>query len=643
MEDSKRFFTALALVLMLFSSFLLLFPLAGELLPSLFWPGSPKQAEALLAGEGLVEAPGGVSGLLDLRGMGGSAFPLDGGWLFYSGKTLSPEEEIFDGESTELRDTAGLEDSEWESSGWEELELPAEISGFAGRGTLALRLLLPPGEKLYGLKIPYFGSAWRLFIDGKEVGRSGEIDPYTPRYVPREIFFSAEGGETDLLFHIANEHHRRVRLTRLYFGPEEKIRELSTRRLIKDSILFGSLLLLALYHLLLFIAWNRETAFLHLGIIAILTALRVGFLNERILVQIWPTMPGELMMKAGFLPAFLLLPFLVYYLLRLTGIREPVPVARGLRAVTFIFLILVIFFPLKVYDAVFTFTIIPIAMLGLFGVIFISFRYRLDSRVGAILLFIGGLAIFLAAVNDYLREVSVIRTGEMVSSGILFFLLLQSFFLSWHLKRSQDEQGRLAGEVDQLNQELEMRIQKRTGELEEANQQLETLSRIDGLTGIPNRRYFDEVLANEWKRGEREGHPLSLIMADVDFFKDYNDNYGHPAGDECLKQIAAILQENLLRGEDFVARYGGEEFVILLPGHSTEEAVQVAEKLRSRIEAAAILHEYSSTAPVVTISLGAAGLAFLGDYTMEDLLRRADQALYTAKRIGKNRVEGFTP
>lgn len=616
MEDVKSGFPFHALGLLLFSVLLLLLPLAGELWPSLVWGDTIKGASSLEGGDaGQHAGPEAAAepGILDLRQMGDSVIFLEGSWRWRP-ETALP---------------------------WQELKLPAEISGFTGRGSLGVTLLLPPGQGLYGLKIPYFGSAWKLSINGKEVAGSGSIDPYHPQYLPREVIFSAPEGKTELLFHIANEHHRRVRLTRLYFGPEEKIRQLTTGRIVKDAILFGSLLLLALYHLLLFLAWREESTFLHFGIIAILTALRVGMLSERILVRLWPAMPAELMMKGGYLPAFLLLPFFLYYLLRLTGIREPVPVARGLRLVILGFSVLVLLFPLKVYDFAFTITIIPMAISGLLGVAFISFRYRYGSRVGAMLLLAGGLVIFLAAVNDYLREIGLIQTGEMVSLGILFFLLLQAFFLSWRLKQSRDETVRLAGEVELLNEQLELRIRQRTGELEMANRQLETLSRIDGLTGIPNRRYFDEMLTSEWKRCEREGRPISLIMADVDFFKDYNDNYGHPAGDEALKRIASALQENLLRGTDFVARYGGEEFVILLPEHSPQRAGQVAEKLRAKVEGAAIVHAYSSAAPVITVSLGVAGLDSIGDSSMEELKQRADQGLYRAKQLGRNRVELF--
>ncbi|MDP2268682.1 MAG: diguanylate cyclase, partial [Deltaproteobacteria bacterium] len=135
---------------------------------------------------------------------------------------------------------------------------------------------------------------------------------------------------------------------------------------------------------------------------------------------------------------------------------------------------------------------------------------------------------------------------------------------------------------------------------------LNRLSRHDGLTGIANRRHFDEFLAQEWKRALREEAPLSLIMCDIDFFKNYNDAYGHQAGDDCLRAVAGAFQKGLRRPGDLAARYGGEEFVVVLPGTPPEGALAVAEALRSDVQALGIPHASSRAASVVTLSLGVA-------------------------------------
>jgi len=174
--------------------------------------------------------------------------------------------------------------------------------------------------------------------------------------------------------------------------------------------------------------------------------------------------------------------------------------------------------------------------------------------------------------------------------------------------------------------------------LEEANAKLERLSFLDGLTNIANRRRFDEFLHIEWRRAAREAAPLSVILADIDFFKAYNDTYGHEAGDEILKKVAGALAAMLNRPADLVARYGGEEFVVALPGTDAAGALVLAERLRAAVEALAVAHSTSRAAAHVTISVGVATTIPERGAAPEALVAAADQALYEAKHDGRNRV-----
>ncbi len=174
-------------------------------------------------------------------------------------------------------------------------------------------------------------------------------------------------------------------------------------------------------------------------------------------------------------------------------------------------------------------------------------------------------------------------------------------------------------------------------ELARANVELQRLAALDALTGIANRRALDSALAAEWLRAQRDKRPLSLLLCDVDCFKGYNDNYGHPAGDLCLKKVAAVLTEHLKRPADLAARYGGEEFAIVLPDTPAQGALALAEACRAHLEGLAIA---SSAAPggAVTMSIGVATMLPVPGSVPAQLVALADQALYAAKHSGRNRV-----
>src|SRR5882757_1993039 len=178
-------------------------------------------------------------------------------------------------------------------------------------------------------------------------------------------------------------------------------------------------------------------------------------------------------------------------------------------------------------------------------------------------------------------------------------------------------------------------------DLASANRELEKLSRQDGLTGIANRRYFDSYLVTELRRGARERQSLSLILSDVDHFKAFNDCYGHQAGDDCLRRVAAALSSAGRRPADLAARYGGEEFAIVLPGTVLEGAVDVAKAVSRVIGGLAIPHARSAVDKSVTLSQGIVSLVPEKESASEDLIQHADQSLYQAKQQGRNRYVVF--
>ncbi|WP_375459392.1 diguanylate cyclase [uncultured Enterovirga sp.] len=243
--------------------------------------------------------------------------------------------------------------------------------------------------------------------------------------------------------------------------------------------------------------------------------------------------------------------------------------------------------------------------------------------------------------------------GVLVCAGVLWFgterlVVKPAEALAAVSTRFGD--GDLAARVDETKAPLEFarlarsfntmasRLAQRDAELRAVNEQLAELATVDALTGLANRRLFDERLAQEWRRAARSGRPVGAVIVDIDHFKAFNDTYGHPEGDSCLRRVARVIGSGLRTG-DLAARVGGEEFALLLPGADIHRTLHVARLLRLGIESVAVPHA-GNPAGIVTVSAGAVSLLPARGGPSEDILRLADEALYRAKRAGRNRVAG---
>lgn len=253
--------------------------------------------------------------------------------------------------------------------------------------------------------------------------------------------------------------------------------------------------------------------------------------------------------------------------------------------------------------------------------------------------FVVGLKDFGLLPSNILTE-NALQIGSAIEMLVLALALADRFNVI-RQEKAEAQLGKLAAQEYLLEylinseRELESRVAQRTDELKLLNDKLEALSATDGLTGLANRRRFDEVLAIEWTRAERVGQSLALALLDVDWFKKYNDHYGHQAGDECLRQVASVLAASVCRTGDFVARYGGEEFVFIAPATDGESAMKMAQKVCEALQAQGLPHE-SSIFGCVTVSIGVAAVVPSEKFSAAALLRVADHALYQAKNNGRN-------
>ncbi|MFA7239132.1 MAG: diguanylate cyclase [Sulfuricellaceae bacterium] len=251
---------------------------------------------------------------------------------------------------------------------------------------------------------------------------------------------------------------------------------------------------------------------------------------------------------------------------------------------------------------------------------------------------VGATFFVILLVGSYIRRTIVTPVAQLVKHAEQ---VAAGNYAARSDIQARNELAALAAGFNEMSSAIERDIamRKRTeASLLQATHELEALAHIDGLTNIPNRRYFDEKLENEWRRAQRARQPLAVLMVDIDFFKGYNDHYGHGAGDECLKKVAATLAQALVRPADLIARYGGEEFIALLPDTDAEGAYLAAERLRSQVEALALPHAHSQANPHVTVSIGCACTLPSPHGLPLALLEAADRMLYQAKTQGRNRV-----
>ncbi|NJK33495.1 MAG: diguanylate cyclase [Oscillatoriales cyanobacterium SM2_2_1] len=244
--------------------------------------------------------------------------------------------------------------------------------------------------------------------------------------------------------------------------------------------------------------------------------------------------------------------------------------------------------------------------------------------------------IFMGGRDDVLTQVRAFESG-----GVDY--LSRPFQMAEVMARIENQLSlrRLQKQLESQNELLRQEIQQRREveqALQGANDEFQRLAHQDGLTEVANRRRFDQQLHQEWLRLTREQSPLSLLMCDIDFFKNYNDTYGHLEGDHCLQRVAGALREAVRRPADLVARYGGEEFAILMPNTDTSGAAVIAEQMRQQVAQLQILHEDSAIAHHVTISIGVATLQPVPNSEPAILITSADYALYRAKELGRNRV-----
>ena len=412
---------------------------------------------------------------------------------------------------------------------------------------------------------------------------------------------------------------------------------------------YGIATAMGLFNLLLFIALRERIYLLYVIFAAtsvVTFAAFFGLAHE----FLWPA-AGIWAEKAMSITAVLQATIFAIFTRHMLNTRLIVPrLDRGLILVIGILLLLLLGDLFSIPGA---FILGQIFVMLVYGLIFGIAIYCVINRERRAYFFLIAFAFYLLGVITYtLTSMGVLAhngftaNAGQIGSGLEMLLLAFALADRFNMIRrekilAQEEtlnsKQQLLDSVRASERQLEASVIQRTEELRAAMSKLKELSVTDGLTGIANRRQFDAVLNTEWKRAERTGTPLALALLDVDHFKKFNDRYGHLEGDECLKKVAQVLTQNVLRPAELVARYGGEEFAFIVPNTDGNSAAQLAEKICAALRAENIAHADSAVG-YLTACVGVASMTPRPDTSPVTLIKAADNALYRAKADGRNQV-----
>ncbi|MFW6016762.1 MAG: diguanylate cyclase [bacterium] len=544
---------------------------------------------------------------------------LDGEWEFYWQELLEPDD---------FHNSQKISSIVEVPAAWNAYHIDGETINSMGYATYRIIIEFDKNPKIKGLKIPRVFTSYKMWVNGELIASAGNIanshENASPRYQPQLAFFQPEE-YTEIIVQVSNFSHRSGGiLESIILGSEENILNLRTKALAYDLFLFGALLIMGIYHLIIYIYRKKEHSILYFAIFCLLVSIRTIIVGEIFFIHLFPEFNWELAHNIQTLSYYLGVLFLFMFFKSLYPNAISDISVKLITIIVSLFTLLVLLTPARIFTyfnplfQIFNIITIIYLFFSLFNVL--KFKVIKEKDTSSLFIIIGVIILIISIVHDmfflsilmsdygFLR--SFIKTGNLSSIGLLVFILANSLALSINYSRAFQR-----------------------------NEELITISRTDSLTNLWNRRYFEDVLKKEWELALNSQSSLSLLFMDVDNFKAYNDFYGHKAGDKCLSKISQCLKQSIRKTGDIVARIGGEEFVILLPETDITQALKKAENIRKNIEDLSIPAAENIAEDFVTISIGAASIIPDEKTTPADLILAADKAMYLAKQSGKNIVK----
>lgn len=608
--------------------------------------------------ESYPKAEGGVIDLTQLQYEDGIA-ALDGQWEFYWNQLLSPDEL----ESSMVNGYIQVPGS------WNKYILNENDYAGDGYATYRLKFIAKEADRL-ALKIPRLRTAYKLWVNGELIASAGTVgtarDNMVPQYLPQVSFFEAQQGENEILIQVSNFHHRIGGvLESINIGSEDQIFGLKFKRIAVEFIVFGSLIFIGIYHLaLFFFRKKKDSPSFYFGLFCILIGIRIMFVGECLFSHLFPEFSWEISHKILTLTYTIGVHMILMFFVSTFPKSFNRWAKESSQIITSAFALIILFTSARIFSSVsviYQIWSIGIIMYILWKLIVIFISKEKDVWI----ICLGALALLLCSANDIIffsplmddNQLNFlkffIKTGDITSLGQFIFACTNSLSIAKRFSDSMEQEEIMTAKLTEINAHLDELVLQRTKELAESNRKIElqyyelekrnrALSKLsfrDPLTGVWNRRKYDQVIELEWNRCLRYQRPIAILFMDMDYFKDFNDFYGHMEGDECLVQIGKTLDKSLSRSTEMVARYGGEEFIALLTEAGKEDAIKTAHMLREKIENLNIPHEKSTVSDYVTISIGVAFTIPDFNSSYQELFSLADKALYEAKDAGRNQVK----
>ncbi|MCB1645462.1 MAG: diguanylate cyclase [Pseudomonadales bacterium] len=528
------------------------------------------------------------------------------------------------------------------------IRVPGHWAQIAGAGTHGFAsyvadLILPASAPPLMLKMTEVGTASAVYVNGVLVHESGRFGTTGQTSVPGiqrdliRVLAVDENRHLRIVIHVSNFDYRTGGIwDPPVLGTVEKIQQQQDVRLAYAIFLASGICVIGLYQIGLYSLRREDISPLYFAAFCIGIVLRILSTDERFLTLLVPDISYVALVRIEYLSFLLATPAFGMFLVEILRGKFPVwmrfaGILPGLLgSLAIVFTQPVVFSEwLPFFQAYLVF--------GCLCCIYLLIRAIFNQMWVAWGFLISFLALLVAVFNDILVSVGLVQTPViLVSTGLFFFIVVQTYVLSMRSSLALRSVELLRFQLEAHSNQLEAEVAERTRDLATANAALEKLTVEDSLTQIANRRQFDQTLAREWASHHRRQEALSLILCDIDYFKKYNDRFGHVRGDEALQQVALCLRDCLSRPNDLVARYGGEEFVVLLPDTPSEGARELAERLLGAVRELRISHP-DSPEGIVTLSMGVTTIIPDARTSRAQLVERADELLYRAKSEGRNR------